>query len=143
MKIALLSFVFVLSAGLIAWCYQDDSSRPCLEDWVTQTQGLFSDASAFVKNLSSPKKNTVINDDLDEKLQALLPSENIDLSYRPEQQKITQNLQLAVESDSSELLPNLFSPQLDSGTSVSGKVHMDEDDNIIGAEVQVEIPTNL
>ncbi len=50
---------------------------------------------------------------------------------------------LALDKPQSELLPNLFNPQQNEGTSLSGKVHMDEDDNIIGAEVQVAIPTSL
>ena len=128
-----------MALGLGGWLYQDTDARPCLEDWITQTQSLFNDASTSIKNLSSSNKPTQPQDSLDDKLQELLPSDSVDLSYQP----FSEQEQTLAQSDSPDLLPNLFQSQQQKSTSLSGQVHMDENDNIIGAEVQVSIPTNL
>ncbi len=128
-----------MALGLGGWVYQDTDVRPCLEDWITQTQSLFNDASTSIKNLSSSNKPTQPQDSLDDKLQELLPSDSVDLSYQP----FSEQEQSLAQSDSPDLLPNLFQSQQQKSTSLSGQVHMDENDNIIGAEVQVSIPTNL
>ena len=128
-----------MALGLGGWFYQDTDARPCLEDWITQTQSLFNDASTSIKNLSNSNKTAQPQDNLDDKLQALLPSETVDLSYQP----ITELEQTLAQGDNPDLLPNLFQSQQQKSTSLSGQVHMDENDNIIGAEVQVSIPTNL
>jgi len=128
-----------MALGLGGWFYQDTDARPCLEDWITQTQSLFNDASTSIKNLSNSNKTAQPQDNLDDKLQALLPSDSVDLSYQPFSEQ-EQNL---AQGDNPDLLPNLFQSQQQKSTSLSGQVHMDENDNIIGAEVQVSIPTNL
>ena len=128
-----------MALGLGGWIYQDTDARPCLEDWITQTQSLFNDASTSIKNLSNSNKPTQSQDSLDDKLQALLPSDSVDLSYQP----FSEQEQTLAQGGNPDLLPNLFQSQQQKSTSLSGQVHMDENDNIIGAEVQVSIPTNL
>ena len=128
-----------MALGLGGWFYQDSDARPCLEDWITQTQSLFNDATTSIKNLSNSNNLVQPQDNLDEKLQALLPSDSVDLSYQP----INAAEQTLAQGDNSDLLPDLFQSQQQKSTSLSGQVHMDENDNIIGAEVQVSIPTNL
>ncbi len=143
MKIALFVLTFLLSAGSLTWYFQDESKRPCIEDWANQTQLLFSDASEYFRQLSLPKQPSSAEDLLDKKLQELLPVESIDLTYRPQTPSMPSPTTMALGSSQPQLLPNLFNNDEDEGTSVSGKVHMDEDDNIIGAEVQVAIPTSM
>ena len=75
---------------------------------------------------------------LDLKLEALLPSSQLVSSDQPD---------LSPKSDSevpdTALLPDLFQKDEKAGTSFTGQVHTDENDNIIGAEVQVAIPTDI
>jgi len=142
-KTALLLFTLLLSAGSLTWYFQDEQTRPCIEDWAKHTQALFSDASQYFRNPSSTDTPILEEDVLDQKLQDLLPTDSMDLSYRPQDDEMSKPTTLALDKPQSELLPNLFNPQQNEGTSLSGKVHMDEDDNIIGAEVQVAIPTSL
>ena len=139
MKKILVLSILAMALGLGGWFYQDTDARPCLEDWIAQTQSLFNDATLSLKNLSNSNKPPISQDDLDDKLQALLPSDSVDLSY----QAIGEQGQTLAQGDNSDLLPNLFQSQQQKSTSLSGQVHMDENDNIIGAEVQVSIPTNL
>ena|GEM_PF-1564687 len=143
MKTALLLLTLILSAGSLTWYLQDEQARPCIEDWANHTQALFTDASQYFRQLSDAKKPVIEEDLLDQKLQELLPSENMDLSYHPQADEVQKATTLALDKSQNGLLPNLFNKQDEASTSVSGKVHMDEDDNIIGAEVQVAIPTNM
>ena len=127
------------SVAVGGWLYQGNDKVPCIEDWIAQTQSFLSNAVSSIEKMPIPSDEQLKIDQLDEKLQALLPNENMDLSYS----NITQSEQTQVKSADDELLPNLFKNTTDKSTSLSGQVHMDEDDKIIGAEVQVSIPTNL
>ncbi len=140
MKTTFLLLTLILSAGSITWYFQEDLPEPCIEDWAKQTQSLFTDASAYFKRFSVPKDATDSEDLLDQKLQELLPTDNMDLKYRPALDVTTT---VALDQSQSGLLPDLFKKSQSDGTSLSGKVHMDEDDNIIGAEVEVAIPTSM
>ncbi len=143
MKTTLFLVTLILSAGSITWYFQEDLPEPCIEDWAKQTQSLFTDASAYFKRFSAPKDTNATDSEdlLDQKLQELLPSDNMDLKYRPVLDVITTTA--ALDQSQSGLLPDLFKKSQADGTSLSGKVHMDEDDNIIGAEVEVAIPTSM
>ncbi len=143
MKTALLLLTLILSAGSLTWYLQDEQARPCIEDWANHTQALFTDASQYFRQLSDHKKPVIEEDLLDKKLQELLPTENMDLSYRPQADDVQKPTTLALDKPQSGLLPDMFNDQEEAGTSVSGKVHMDDDDKIIGAEVQVAIPTSM
>ena len=137
-KVILLSFL-IASATAGGWFYQGNDDVPCIEDWFAQTQSFFNNAVSSIEKMPTPNNEQLKIDQLDEKLQALLPNENMDLSYSAA--PISE--QTIVNSADGELLPNLFKNTTDKSTSLSGQVHMDEDDKIIGAEVQVSIPTNL
>lgn len=133
-------FFLVLFLSLISaagyWLYQPENDRSCIEDWAAQTSVFFSNAGTFLSNikLPSPEKS----DTIDDALEALLPSDTIDLRYQPE----NANVQTTANLDE-PLLPNLFEKKKDGPiTKISGQVHTDEDDKIIGAELQVAIPTN-
>ena len=143
MKTALLLFTLILSAGSLTWYLQDEQARPCIEDWANHTQALFTDASQYFRQLSQPENPIMEEDLLDKRLQELLPTTDMDLSYHPEPDDLFKPTTLALDKPQSGLLPDLFNGPKTAGTSVSGKVHMDEDDNIIGAEVQVAIPTSM
>ena len=137
-KVIFLPFLIAfLAVG--GWFYQSNDKVPCIEDWIAQTQSFLSNAVSSIEKMPLPSDDQLKIDQLDEKLQALLPNENMDLSYTA----ATQSDQAVVENTNDELLPNLFKNTTDKSTSLSGQVHMDEDDKIIGAEVQVSIPTNL
>ena len=137
-KVIFLSFL-IASVALGGWLYQGDDKAPCIEDWIAQTQSFLNSAASSLDNMPISGEQPLKTDELDEKLQALLPNKDMDLSYTAAQQGDQANIQ----RNSDELLPNLFQNSTDKSTSLSGQVHMDDDDNIIGAEVQVSIPTNL
>jgi len=112
-----------------------------MQTWINSTQGLLEGAKGL---FSSPSPS-----EEDEKLQALLPTDQLDLSYRPDE---SLNSAIAPQqgsvpsisiSDARELLPDMFNAQAEPSTSVKGQVHTDENDNIIGAEVHVAIPANM
>jgi hypothetical protein len=136
--------LLILVGGTGTWYFQEDLPEPCIEDWAKQTKSLFTDASAYFKRFSLPKEqNTPYSEDLlDQKLQELLPTQNMDLKYRPAIEAAT-SITAALGKSQGDLLPDLFKKSQSDGTSLSGKVHMDEDDNIIGAEVEVAIPTSM
>jgi hypothetical protein len=137
-KVIFLSFL-IASVALGGWLYQKNDKVPCIEDWIAQTQSFLNSAVSSLDNMPITGEQPLKTDDLDEKLQALLPNKDMDLSYTA----ASQGDQTTIQRNSDELLPNLFQNSTDKSTSLSGQVHMDDDDNIIGAEVQVSIPTNL
>ncbi len=141
MKTSFILLTLILSAGAGTWYFQDNLPEPCIEDWAKQTQSLFTGASAY---FFTPEGQDKVDrkDILDQRLQELLPTDNMDLKYHPTPKAITTTT-AALDKSHRGLLPNLFNKTKSDGTSLSGKVHMDEDDNIIGAEVEVAIPTNL
>lgn len=131
------SIVIIIIASLGSyWLYQTEDQRPCIEDWAAQTASFFSNAGDFLNNIKLPSPKEA--DPVDEALQALLPSSTIDLRYQAEDSEIQSIADLETP-----LLPNLFEKKQDGpSTKVSGQVHTDDDDKIIGAELQVAIPTN-
>lgn len=136
MKKFVVIVVFSLMSVIGYWFYQPEDDRPCIEDWAAQTSSFFSNAGAFLSNIKLPTSEP--KDTVDEALEALLPSDTIDLRYQPE----TLDTQNTAQLDA-PLLPNLFEKkQAAPATKVSGQVHRDDDDKIIGAELQVAIPTN-
>jgi len=138
-KKVIVSSILIASVAVGGWLYQDSDKAPCIEDWIAQTQSFLNSAASSIDNMPISSDQQLQTDQLDEKLQALLPSEDLDLSYIA----TTDSDQALVSNTNDELLPNLFQNTTDKSTSLSGQVHMDNDDNIIGAEVQVSIPTNL
>jgi hypothetical protein len=117
---------------------QDTKKEICIEDWYAQTSQLFQSASGFFS-----REGAASDDDnaLDAKLQALLPSDNIDLRYHNSEPAFESNdLSLAPTQD---LLPNLFNPATDPSTKINGQVFRDEDDKIVGAELNVSIPADI
>jgi hypothetical protein len=114
-----------------------------LDDWAKQSALLFQDTANFFSSLKSDEPLTP--DTLDEELQDLLPSNQLNLRYEPDFESAIKIGN--TEPDSilpSALLPNLFMPkQPSTGTSVKGQLFTDEKDNIIGAEVQLAIPTDM
>ncbi len=143
MKKIIIISIFLILVGTGAHYLQPEEKRPHLTDWLNHTQSLISNAQQFIGTLSGDSAKTKAeHDNLDHKLQALLPSEHMDLNYHA-----ATDASPAVDTIEikplSTALPNLFTSETGPSTSVSGQVHMDEDDNIIGAEVKVAIPTNL
>ena len=135
--------LFVISIiSFAAWFYQSQPSQNQMQTWINSTQDLLQGAKGLFSNPEQPEE--------DEKLKALLPSEQLDLSYRPDptlgdtditaQHGSVPSISI---SDARELLPDMFNAQAEPGTSVKGQVHTDENDNIIGAEVHVAIPADM
>ena len=140
-KTAFVLLTLILSGGYLTSHLQDKPTQPHLEDWVQHTLALFTDATQYFR--SQAQLTPVTTGLLDKKLQELLPSENIDFSYHPSSAEPQQPIQLAQDTPHGRLLPNFFTRQETASTSLSGKVHTDEDDNIIGAEVQIATPTSM
>lgn len=141
MKSIVISLFVICILGFAAWFYQSQPSQNQMQTWINSTQGLLEGAKGL---FSSPTPS-----EEDEKLQALLPTDQLDLSYRPDE---SLNSAIAPQqgsvpsisiSDARELLPDMFNAQPEPSTSVKGQVHTDENDNIIGAEVHVAIPANM
>jgi hypothetical protein len=143
-KTTFLLLTLILVGGTGTWYFQEDLPEPCIEDWAKQTKSLFTDASIYFKRFPLPKEQNIPNSEdlLDQKLKELLPTKNMDLKYRPAIEATTP-ITAALGKSQGGLLPDLFKKSQSDGTSLSGKVHMDEDDKIIGAEVEVAIPTSM
>jgi hypothetical protein len=138
--------VFVLSFILVGTLFSlpTEQKEVSIEDWYADTSKLFQSASAFFSRTaqSNDVEIEVEQLSLDSKLQALLPSSNIDLSYQSDEH--TSIITSAASDSQSLLLPDLFK-LTNSGpsTQFNGQVHTDNDDNIVGAEVNVSIPTDI
>ena len=135
--------LFIITAiSLTAWFFQSQPNQSQMQTWLNNTQGLLNGAKGLFSTIKQPEE--------DEKLKALLPTDQLDLSYRPDETSLGTSIapqQGSVPSisisDARELLPDMFNPQAQPSTSVKGQVHTDEDDNIIGAEVHVAIPADM
>jgi hypothetical protein len=140
------TFLSVLVLSLILagtlFSLQADQKEVCIEDWYADTSKLFQSASAFFARNGQLKETEIEHQALDIKLQALLPSSNIDLSYQSDEH--TSIITSASSDSQNLLLPDLFK-LTNSGpsTQFKGQVHTDKDDNIVGAEVNVSIPTDI
>lgn len=141
MRAAIVFGVITLTLGSFLLWQGKQEDRYCIEQWLANTQDLFQNATAiFSSGASSDSDQPSETEALDEKLQALLPvesTEQIDWHYKESETDITQ-----ADSKEGSLLPNLFDETKGAKTTVTGQLHLDEADNIVGAEVNVEIPTN-
>jgi len=152
MKAAIvLGFVTLSVGGLLIWQSKQED-KYCIEQWFNQTSELFEGAAELFTGLSrseqtaddesnpDPSSSSDSPFAADEKLEALLPvadSKHIDWSVK------SDNVSIAPQGkDSEAVLPNLFDKHSEGKTRFSGQLHLDESDNIVGAEVNVEIPTN-
>lgn len=109
-----------------------------MQTWLKHTKGLLQGAEDLFSSFKRPQD--------DEKLKELLPPDELDLSYQPSDlntQVEEGSVPLVSQNDARELLPDMFNPVNQPKTSVKGQVHTDENDNIIGAEVQVAIPAGM
>lgn len=142
MKVFLaLVFVAGISFIILAIANRNDQEQN-IDDWAKQSAQLFKDTAQFFSSLPSEVSQDV--EEIDEKLESLLPSDDINLRYEPnldETIDVAQGQPVSVAPDA--LLPNLFDPKEKSGTSVKGQIFTDEKDKIIGAEVQLAIPTDM
>ena len=140
--------VILVSAGIITLTalfvlFSPTQHEDQLDDWAKQSVQLFQDTAQF---FSSLKPEEVLSDDtLDEQLQSLLPSDTLDLKYEPDIDNNPEIVETQPPSIApSALLPNLFDVKRPAnGTSVKGQIFTDEEDKIIGAEVQLAIPTDM
>ena len=133
-----ISIVLILATSGVFYLSSGEDDKPCIEEWLAQTQDVFANTSrlfSFSENESEPDNE---EESLDLKLEALLPSSEMDLSYQHDlsPQEETQVIDTA-------LLPDLFNKPQGPEAKFKGQVHTDENDNIIGAEVQVAIPTDI
>ncbi len=143
MKKTIITFVFLILVGAGAHYLQPEEKRTQLNDWLSHTQSLMNNAQKIIATLSGDSEKTkTAHDNLDHKLQALLPAEHMDLNYHAATDN-TLSAETIEVKPLSTALPNLFTSDTAPSTSISGQVHIDEDDRVIGAEVNVAIPTNL
>ncbi len=157
-KVLIVGIVTLIGAGGFWVQTQSNQQTLCIEDWLDNTQDLFQSAVAYFENM--PEQPAVDeSESFDDAMEALLPEQQttpapkqddnaasdepertaINWEYRP-----VHNLDAASDEPKKALLPNLFiSEHNRTKPALKGLLHMDESDNIVGAEVGVEIPTNL
>lgn len=139
----ILTFVIIISLGVLALgLSKNDNQEKRIDEWAKQSALLFQDTAKF---FSSLQPDTPIEiDEVDEQIQTLLPSQEIDLRYDPSlDSSINLSSEQPISVTPNALLPNLFNPKEKSGTSVKGQIFTDEEDKVIGAEVQLAIPTDM
>ena len=144
MKVATVLGSLAIVVGLSLILIDEDKDAYCIEQWFANTQDLFENATAIFQ--SSPVEPEILKPDtLESELQALLPKEDGLTSSKPINWHYEDDRALepiAANSEDANLLPDLFQPKNDTTPTVSGQLHLDEADNIVGAEVEVAIPTN-
>jgi hypothetical protein len=138
-----LTFIVVIGLVVVAvGLSKNDNQEQRIDDWAKQSALLFQDTATFLSSLKSDIPAEV--DAIDEKIQTLLPNKSIDLRYEPD---LNESINLAndqpINVGPNALLPNLFGAKQKSGTSLKGQIFTDEEDKIIGAEVQLAIPTDM
>ena len=137
MKYAFILGFAVLTLGSVFLWQGQEKDTYCIEQWLANTQDLIKDAGELFSREQPIQQE---NQALDEKLQALLPAETpAEINWHYEED-VDGNL--TVSAKDQELLPDLFDSSQPAGAKLSGQLHMDESDNIVGAEVNVAIPTN-
>lgn len=139
----ILTFVIIISLGVLALgLSKNDNQEKRIDEWAKQSALLFQDTAKF---FSSLQPDTPIEiDEVDKQIQTLLPSQEIDLRYDPSlDSSINLSSEQPISVTPNALLPNLFNPKEKSGTSVKGQIFTDEEDKVIGAEVQLAIPTDM
>lgn len=136
MKI-ILSFIVIISIVCVALFTQKSEQEEFrFEDWYANTSSLFQSASSLFSYSGTASQET---HELDAKLQELLPSADMDLTYHNEPHEITVGSLMSEQG----LLPNLFNQPLDLKTQFKGQVHTDDKDKIVGAEFKVSIPADI
>lgn len=139
MKTLVFIFIIVLLAGSGFYVFNShNDNKPRIEDWFAQTQGLFQQAGSILSFSPKDSADKSEEESLDLKLEALLPDARIDVEYQP----ILANDE-AEQINDTALLPDMFNQSGGPSTEIKGQVHKDENDNIIGAEVQVAIPADI
>lgn len=135
--------MIIIGLGILALgLSKNDNQEQRIDEWAKQSALLFQDTAKF---FSSLQPDTPIEiDEVDEQIQTLLPSQEIDLRYDPNlDSSINLSSEQSISVTPNALLPNLFNPKEKSGTSVKGQIFTDEEDKVIGAEVQLAIPTDM
>lgn len=132
--LALITVVIAILVSGLFIAAPKQEHPPQIEEWFSQAKDVFSNA-AEVFSFRQDETLPEADEDLNLKMEALLPEPALDLSYNPESNTpVIQDV---------SLLPDLFKAgQKKPSAQFKGQVHTDENDNIIGAEVQVAIPTN-
>lgn len=136
---AIVSIVVLIAiSGGLFYSQKDNQDQLYIEDWYKQTAQIFSSASHFFDGMGSPSGDYK---ELDEQLQTLLPQDNIDLSYNEDLPTLT--ISQTQTSEKPELLPDLFHKKNNPSTKINGQVFTDDNDNIVGAEVNLSIPADI
>lgn len=143
-KVVLICLIVVLSISFFSLMQSPRNDRPSLHSWIHNT-------GIVIQNLGLhilPSKKT------DPAEPASVPATTSNINTEPTS-NITQpainwhyaadnESPVAMDSADKFMLPDLFSKRsAEPKTSVRGKVHLDDGDKFEGAEVGVEIPTQL
>lgn len=139
------TFFITLSAIIVSifafQVFTSSQQSDDLDEWGQQTLALFKDTAQFFSSFGDKSQPDNI---LDDELKALLPSDTVELRFEPQ---LDETLEIAngqpADISPEALLPNLFEAQEKTGTSVKGELFTDKEDKIIGAKVQVAIPTDM
>ncbi|WP_396588857.1 hypothetical protein [Bermanella sp. R86510] len=153
MSYKVLIALLIIGVGAGIALYQPNKNHNSdLDVWVSKTQSLFSETGQFFSRLSlgpetTPveKREDPLEDEVDVRLQELLPPDRLVLEVDQDTPLSSSDEQKTAfyQDPSSEPLPNLFIPRKkDQKTAIKGQIFTDENDEIIGAEVQLAIPTN-
>jgi len=128
----------MLASSGLYFANMNEDDKPCIEDWFAQTQGLFQQAGSMFSFNRNDSIEQIDEESLDLKLDALLPDSPVDVEFQP---ILTNDSDKRIQDTA--LLPNMFDKKQGPSTEFKGQVHKDENDNIIGAEVEVAIPTDI
>jgi hypothetical protein len=143
-KVVLVCLVVVLSISVFSLMQSPRNDRPSLHSWIHNTGKVIQNLGLHIL----PTKKT----DSAEPASAPAATSNINTEPTADITQRTINWHYAAENESPVtmnsadkfMLPDLFRKRTaEPKTSVRGKVHLDDGDKFEGAEVGVEIPTQL
>ncbi|EAT11441.1 hypothetical protein HF888_12665 [Bermanella marisrubri] len=144
------ALIFLMGViGFIVLMPHQQNSTSDWSDWIEKTTTLFEDSGKLFKDIGQDAQDemepspsiTPAKDDVDEQLQALLPPERLDLKVDP---MTLDDSAIPLETAAEQhQFSNLFEPRVkDQKPAFKGKLHTDENNEIIGAEMHLAIPTN-
>lgn len=142
-KVVLVCIAVVICITAYVFTQSSKTDIPSLHSWVRNTGKVIKDLGSHIlpdKN-ALPTQSSLPADDANKPPETTtnLSQPSINWHYAPDNE-----LPVAADPQDKQILPDLFRKRTTTPkTSVSGKVHLDDGDNFEGAEVGVEIPTQL
>lgn len=142
-KVVLVCIAAVICIAAYVFTQSSKTEIPSLHSWIRNTGKVIKDLGSHIlpDKTAIPAQSSLPTDDTNKAVEsaANLSQPSINWHYAPD-----NALPVTADPQDKQMLPDLFRKRAAvPKTSVSGKVHLDEGDNFEGAEVGVEIPTQL